>query len=77
MTVFRLVHLTEIHSDFRADICKYILPEGKPSVVKSAFYSPSHESLRIQLGSILLPVLYAACVMSPMFSGYTKKRRAP
>ena len=46
---------------------------ARQTLYKYAFYSLSYESLWIQLRSILLPVLYATCVMSPVFSYQNKE----
>ena len=52
--------------------------KASQALYKCYFYPISHESLWIQLGSILLPVLYAGCIMSPIsFHTKTKKRQAP
>ena len=46
---------------------------ARQTLYKCAFYSLSYESLWIQLRSILLPVLYAACLVSLVFSYQNKE----
>ena len=69
-TSFSLVYLIEINNV--ADICKYI-PTGQTTRSDVLFVLLAMSLCKFRLWNILLPVLYAACVMSPMFSYQDKE----